>query len=446
MHVLGRIALPLAILAGGVAGFVALAGQRQAPQRNISQAAEAPLVETVAVAPLEGGLDIEADGLVVPFREIRLSAEVGGPITYKAEECRAGRFVTQGTVLYEIDRRDYELEQTRLQKELDQADVTLEELEVESANTQRLITLAEQELKLQQGELQRLLRLDRGVVTQSAVDQARRQELIAQNSLTTLNNQLNLLNTRRARLQGAKEFVAAQLEKADLDLARTKIVAPIDGVVVEDLVEKDSYVQAGTELVRIEDTSKAEVRCSLMMEDLFWIWQQSPEGAVATGVENMRSDYRLPPTPVTVTYRVGGQSFTWDGVLDRYDGIGLDERTRTVPCRVVVENPRVVRSAGSETTTGPPALVRGMYVTLEVHVRPDLPLLGIPAQAVRPGNVVWTVQEGMLRVNQVDVAKRSGETVLVRADQSSLSAGDRAVVSPLASAHDDMPVREQAVP
>ena len=64
----------------------------------------------------EGKLNIEVDGVVVPFRQITLSAEVEGTVLFKEEDCRAGRYVEQGTVLFRIDPRDYELEIRRLWK------------------------------------------------------------------------------------------------------------------------------------------------------------------------------------------------------------------------------------------------------------------------------------------------------------------------------------------
>ena len=55
-------------------------------------------------------MTLEADGVVVPFREIELAAEVAGRIVERDERCRAGNFVTQGTLLARIDPQDYQLE------------------------------------------------------------------------------------------------------------------------------------------------------------------------------------------------------------------------------------------------------------------------------------------------------------------------------------------------
>ena len=37
---------------------------------------------------------------------------------------------------------------------------------------------------------------------------------------------------------------------------------------------------------------------------------------------------------------------TWQGVLERFDGIGRDEITKTIPCRIVIEQPIVHSQSG----------------------------------------------------------------------------------------------------
>ncbi len=439
-----RIATPLAILAGGIVAFFALASLKQPPQR-VEEAVLAPLVETIVAQPHQGGLEIDVDGVVVPFREIDLSAEVSGRIAKRSELCRAGTYVTRGTALIEIDARDYALEVERLKRELAQASVALDELDVEVSNTQSLFKLSKEQLALQRRELERQQGLaGKRIVTDSELDDAKRNELSAVNAALTLSNELQLLGTRRSRLESARDLQQSQLEKALLDLSRTKVAAPIDGVIIREMVEEDSYVQKGTSLVKLEDTSAVEVKCSLRMEDLYWLWSQSGNQPEPSPTR----DYQLPPAPVTISYDLAGRRYLWEGVLSRFDGIGVDERTRTVPCRVLVAKPRDVRvqnlAAGQTSPVGPPALVRGMFVTVHVHAHPDASLLEIPQRAVQPGNTVWLVIDGRLAIQRIRVADTTDETVLVYAEASGLQPGMKLVSSPLALATDGMAVREHA--
>ncbi|MGD9722535.1 MAG: efflux RND transporter periplasmic adaptor subunit [Pirellulales bacterium] len=439
------------MLALGILAFVALRSLREAPQA-VREADAVPLVETITVAPHSGGLDIVVDGLVVPYREIDLAAEVSGRIAKKHPICREGNFVKAGTPLLEIDSRDYELEVERLRRELSQAAVSLEELDVETANTKSLMKVAQEQLALQRKDLARQEQLAaKRIVSDTELEKSKREELAALNAVLTLENQRQLLNTRRNRLISAHDLWQSQLAKAQLDLERTKVAAPASGVIISEMLEEDSYVQKGASLAKIEDTSAVEVKCNLRMEDLYWLWAQQngkPDGD-DTGLSR---DYQIPHAPVTVIYELGGRQYQWDGALSRFDGIGLDERTRTVPCRALVADPRKVRvddaehGAASTSREGPPALVRGMYVTVRVHAQPQMTLLEVPQRALQPGNRVWQVVDGKLAIRKVRVADSGAETVLVYADDAGLQPGMKLVSSPLAVATDGMAVQERPAP
>ncbi len=456
----GRL-LPVLVILAGVGGFVTM-GERPAVQPEALQSSVLPLVEVVAARQHDGGLTINVDGVAVPYRELLLTSKVAGSISFKAEVCNAGQFVKEGTLLMEIDPRDYSLEVKRLNRELLQADAALDEVDAEIANTKELLKLAGEELKLRQRELERVARLmDRNVGTDAELDTARRNQLQAENSQLALENQSRLLAARRKKLEHSKALVEVQLEKAQLDLKRTKITAPADGVIVMDHVEEGTYVQPGTTLVTLEDTSAVEVRCNLRMEELDWLWRQKDPLHVNAELDPVRADYRFPEAEAEIVYELGGRRYTWQGKLTRYDGVGLDERTRTVPCRVLVENPRKVGLEGSSglasaspTVSGPPALLRGMFVTVRIEAYPHANLLQLPERAIRPGNEVWLVRDGKLDRASVHVARVTEQGVLIDAARSDLAPGDQVVTTPVATTpkadglgyiEEGMPVRVKAV-
>jgi multidrug efflux pump subunit AcrA (membrane-fusion protein) len=442
-----RIVAPLLILAVGVVGFLIFKGRGEVPVSQARQEAT-PLVDTVTVVPFAGSLTISTDGQVVPYQEVVLSAEVAGRVIKLENVCRAGKFVKQGQPLIEIDPRDYLLEQRRLSEEREQAEIALAELDVEAADTEALIQIAEGSLELQQNELDRELKLVKARATSEAVvDQAKRSVLSARSSLVILRNQSNLLRAKKPRLSSAMKLIDVRLEQAELNLKRTKISSPFDGMVVSETVEENTYVQKGTPLVTIEDTSSVEVRCHLRMDELSWIWRDSLSGQTAAPSKSAQLEYQLPETPVTVIYRLGGQEYTWQGVLWRYDGIGLDIRTRTVPCRILVSAPRDVRVRNAEAhsveRSGPPALVRGMFVALEIHAQPKAHLLEVPAIAIQPGSRVWRVRENQVHAIDIRVVEIDEDVGILQADADALAIGDRVVVSPMANPPNGTTVRER---
>ena len=133
----------------------------------------------------------------------------------------------------------------------------------------------------------------------------------------------------------------------------------------------------------------------------------------------------------------------WDGELFRYEGTGLDPQTRTVPCRVLVEQPLDARVVEAPPGASLPRarLFAGMYVGIRIPINSSLPMLAVPQASVRPGNQVWIIRDGKLQIESVEVAKVQGDRVLVHAQSTALVPGDRVVTSPLAAVRNGMPVR-----
>ncbi len=375
------ILLPIAIwvLAFGVIASVSspVVPPDQQQQETVA------LVDSIAVRPFTDTFVIEADGVVVPFREIQLASLVSGRIEFKSENCRAGRKVRKGDELFRIDSQDYELAVEQLKRQLRQAEIDLVDAGLEITKATDLLKLANEDLRLAAAEHARLkkLRETTNAVSITDVERSKRSELTAQNTVVQYNAQLNSARQREYKLTSSKELTEISLQKANLDLARTSVKAPVDGVIIQELVEEDSFAQPGTNLVTIEDTKQGEIRANLKMDDLLWI---------LGGAERLEdtAGATLPPLKVGVSYSFSGSrnlTIHWDGVLSRFDGRGLDATTRTVPVRIVVPQP------DAEGFGDIGALVRGMFVELAIGVENQDGLVLIPRQSLTSSNEVFVV-------------------------------------------------------
>ena len=422
--------LPLAILGAGAGVLIAAGIFKREPKKEVKERS-LPRVEVAEIEAYDKGLSIDVDGSVVPFRQVTLTSEVAGRIKKKVAGCRAGNYVKAGTLLFEVDPIDYDLEVQRLTKEVRQAEINVHGIDVKMENTRSLMRLAEEDIRLQKNEVNRLQGLvAENIVSETDLDAARRAVLASTRSLEELKNTAKTLVADRAAQQATMDLAGTRLEKAQIDLGRTKIVAPIDGVIVQEMVEEDAFVQKGAQLVEIEDTSAVEVQCELKMDQLYLLWSQddAPSSADDSGLT-----YALPNAPAEVVYKVAGREFVWQGRLARYDGIGLS-RNRTVPCRILVENPRAgVAKNSSDGGAGslvPPALVRNMYVTVSIQLNPNAQFARIPVEALKPGNRIWRVNDGRLQIEEVRVARMMAEEVLLEPDDV-YAIGDQVVITPL---------------
>ncbi|MCA9182830.1 MAG: HlyD family efflux transporter periplasmic adaptor subunit [Planctomycetales bacterium] len=357
-------------------------------------------VQTVrALAEVSEILEIPVSGTVVPFREIQLAAEVAGRITEKNPNTRSGNFVEEGSELYRIDPRDYELEVERVTRRLDQERASLAEQQQDIDNALRLVDVAEQEMLLAEAEVERFERLGGNFRSEAELDAAKRARLSSMNQRVTIQNQVSLLRARRARLESAVKLAETELEQAQLNLQRTVVRAPVSGRVVTEQVEADSYVQRGTPLVTIEDTSSVEVAVNVRMDQLYWILDQQHLSSDSLVNAAQASHYQLPRNEVKVIYQLSGREsarYEWKGVLARYDGAGIDPQSRTVPIRVLVDKPGEYlingQPARESSMSGPSSLVRGMFVEAVIEAKPATPLLLVPKLSVKPAtgsNQIW---------------------------------------------------------
>ena len=429
-----RITVSSVCLLAGVVVAVGLVMLKKQPAQR-AETTPSVLVSVEDVRAYTGPLSLELTGLVVPFREISIISEVTGRVVFKADEFRPGRYVKSGTMLMRVDQTDYDLEIGRLEAELKQTSSSLEELEAEIEGVNELIEIASKDLKLQQDDYER--KREAAGFSKSELDQVQRAVLAAENALATQESRAKVLEQSRNRWTSTQAVRRSDLEMAQIRRARCIITAPADGVIVSENVELNGFVQPGAVIMVFEDTSKAEVRCNLRQDQLDWLWQHAPQAVaqVSDNAQGTEIAYRIPRVPVRVRHDSGSEELEWSGVLDRFDGLGVDERTKTIPTRVSVEQPITLGSRGNR------ALVRGMFVKLRIEL-PTEPLkalnqffVDLPNRSLLPGNLVWLYRDNKLMMQRVDVVNTydaaDGRRIVVPLVGDGLLLTDRVVTTPV---------------
>ncbi len=404
-----NVLIPLAILFAGASVFKVLGSivpkSRDADDQSFAGRMQrlppANVSKVLSLEMLDKPLELRVDGVVVPFREVALAAEVSGRIVNKSAACEAGNFVKKGDLLLEIDAVDYQQSVERLTRMREQDYEAVKEIDQETANTQRMIAVAKEDVAIQEREVKRLESMPAGFASQGEGDKAKKSLLMSVQSKIGYENQLSLMAARRKKLEASERLATTELRGAEINLERTKIYSPVDGVIVRENAELNSFIQRGSPIVTLDDISKAEVAVNLRMDQLHWVLDQKADAAAGKNdLQPLPTDaaatpgYSLPQTPAIIEYEISGRSdkkYRWDGVLVRYDGIGLDPRSRTVPVRIVVDQPRQIAGADFESIGSqvPSPLVRGMFVSVRLLIRPKTPLVAIPSMAIQPGNRVW---------------------------------------------------------
>jgi RND family efflux transporter MFP subunit len=415
--------LALAILGGAVLIAALMIVLRPTPDA-VERVDRAPLVQTVPFTASSGPLMVRASGTVQPREEVTVGAEIGGRLVYVNPAFREGSSVGAGSVLFRIDPSDY-----RNRVRSAQADVAAQDVAVLQAREEAQI--AQEELRrfasregqraglgpvIDEDDYAARILPPRALAKDSPAGQP---QADAPARLATREPQL-----RSAR--AARERAAAQLADAQLALSRTAVKAPFTGLVRSENAAVGTLVQPGQALGSIVSTGAYEVKVSLT-ED---------EAALIPGLLEARRG----GIPASVFFDYGGTTWRWDARVDRADAI-LDPETRTIDVFLFVGNPMRGGSPageGDQTQAAPPLLL-GSFVRAIITGGSNVPYATIPSTALRPGNEIWLVRNGKLRILPVRVLQRTDEVAIVTTP--SLAAGGRVVTSSLRTPVDGMAVR-----
>ncbi len=379
-----QILLPLLVLGGAAAWLMHSLANMPAPNSR-PPAFVPPLVRVVTAQPEPVRVDVQASGTVEARTSVVVSSQVAGRVREVSPALRAGGFFAPGETLVAIEREDFEFTLVQRRAELARAEVQLmrEQAEAEAAL--------------------RAWRQVEGDRTPTA------------------------LVAREPQLAEARALVAsaqAQVNQAELNLARTAISLPFAGRIRRAMVDVGQYVMTGQALAEAYSTDVAEVRLPIGAEDLAFVdlpmlheGDKEPSGAAE----------------LTLSADFAGRTHEWHGVIERTEG-EVDRRTRQVTAVGRVEAPYA--AGGKEDR---PPLKVGMFVQGTIRGRTFADVVTLPRGALRPGDVVMVLDgENRLQFRRVDVLRTTRVSVLVR---SGLAAGERICVSPLEAPVEGMVVR-----
>ena len=198
-----------------------------------SQAA-APVVPAAATPAPPSPSVYVASGLIVVENQLDLAALRDGVISAIAAD--TGKFVHKGDLLASIDDR-------QLSSQHDSAEAKVRSIGFDEKNWEAKVSMEEVDFD----RTQKLM--DARVITQQQLDHARFQLVASRNELER--ERQDLLNAQ------------AELRGLDLELEKTRITAPFDGMVARRYVRAGQKVAVGDRLFWITATAPLQVKFTL---------------------------------------------------------------------------------------------------------------------------------------------------------------------------------------
>ncbi len=330
---------------------------------------------------------LRAFGEISARRTLELRAATGGRIIELSDSFEDGGTVSAGDVLLRIDPADAEAEVARLSADLADA-------QAETREAARSLTLAqddqraaEEQAGLRERAFARLTDLaERGVGSAAATETAelaaaaaRAVVISRRQSVTQAEARVDLSATRLSRAQIA-------LEDARRKLADTTVTAPFSGTLSETAVVAGGLVSEGERLADLVDPDDLEV--AFRISTAHYARLLGPSGDL----------FRA---PVTVSLDVTGVDLTATGRISRVSaGPGEGQTGRLLFARL----------------GRAPGFRPGDFATVEIAEQPLEDVIRLPATALdSAGELLVVSEDNRLAVFPVEVLRRQGDDVLVRA-------------------------------
>ncbi|HEY5775016.1 MAG TPA: efflux RND transporter periplasmic adaptor subunit [Xanthomonadales bacterium] len=372
MKKITKVLIPVSIIGLLLAlAIVIRANPPESPQR-FAPAAQEMVVNAVQLQRRDYHIQLESYGSVQPRTKTTLTAQVSGQIVFVNPNVRDGGFFNKDDVLVSIDPRDYE------------ANVRIAQAVLMDARQ----TLADASARSEQA------RDD----WSSLGNEGEPPELVLR---------LPQLEAARAGVISAE----ATLQKAALELERTRIVAPFAGRVLQQSADIGQIVSPNSEIAVIYATDSVEVRLPIRNRDLEYI--DLPElyrdAASADSAVNAQ----------IVSDLIGRT--VWDARLVRTEG-AIDESARQLHVIAQIDDPY------SRSVDGRPQLKIGQYVTAIIAGHTLRNVLVIPNSAIYQGSYVYVVENDVLQRRNIEINWQNDQDAIIKAG---LGDGDILVTTPL---------------
>ncbi len=373
--------LPFIIILAGL-GLLLLLGSRRAVSVKEVKKEMGALVHIINVVKANHQVVVEGTGTVQAAREITLVPEVSGLTTYVSPDFVAGGFVKKGEIMLEISDADYKS--------------AVEQAKAKKVNAEYELSVTESRARIARAEWEKIA-----------------------NNTGKSPNPLVLHEPQMKNAGAALAAAEAALHQAQLELERTKIIAPFNCIVRSESVEPGQYVRAGSSIAVIAATDLAEIAVPLALEELRWL--DIP--IQAKGGKG---------SPAVVTVRVGEEAYQWNGHIVRSQQ-EVDEKTRMV--KVVIEVKEPYKLSGSNKKY---PLAINTFAEVSIKGK-TISGISIPKTAFRENSTVWVMDnENKLRIRSVTPVRTERETVIIG---DGLRPGDVVVNTNLSGAADGMKLR-----
>jgi|GEM_PF-2242414 len=368
-RILIKTFIPILILsAGGGATYYLIENKKPVKSRPAPQQ-KSILVRTLIAEPKNHRVIVKSQGTTEAFKELSLSAEVGGKVIWMNPELVEGGRVDQGDLLLRLDPQDYQLNLDQVQASLVKAAYDIDLVLAQKK-------AAEQEQKILQ-----------------SMPKSRFLPKIK----TTLSG-LALYEPQLRNAQAGMEAVKITLKQAELNLRRTQVFSPFDAYVRMVSTAEGQSITAKQTVATMFTHKPILIKVSLPLADLDWFHVGST---------------------ALISKKIGNRRHQWKGRVKRLL-LEIDNLGRLAKIVIEVPNPRSNYRF---------SLPLGLFVDVAIQGETLKNVISIPHSALHAGSNIWKLNgEDRLEIQKVVVTRKNDQEYLF---SNGLHRGERIIISPI---------------
>ena len=424
--------------AAGIAILAYAISNREAPVRVLPEET-VTTARIITVTPQTFVPRIIGFGSAEPSRTWSAVAQVAGRVEYVSPSFVRGALVKKGDVLIRIADDEYELGIAQSRANIESAEAQIEEMQLSRETTLLSQEIEQSGLKLAEKALERQQQLvSRGTISVSIVDAQQEAVLVQRAKMQVQSNKLALFPAQLKALRQAKAVAEAELKIAELNLDRTKIVAPFDGRISEADAEISQFISAGTKMGALDGVDAAEIDVQIPPSHMGGFVRIAFRGRKAPrGPTEFSRGITLLSAVVGIGF--AGTGPIWKADVKRISDV-VDPETRSLGVIVSVAEPYSNLRAGTK-----PPLIKGMFTKVELRGPAVDDVVLLPRNAIRDGKVKIVDADGRLRFVPVEVVFVFQDAAVV---QPGLAGGTKVIVSDLSPAIEGMllnPVEDESI-
>ena len=249
------LAILLAVLTAGAAAYGWWGARNSSPDYRLSKVERGPLTAAVSVT-----------GTINPVTAVQIGSQVSGQI--KEINVDFNSEVKKGQIIARIDPESFALRVNQAMADLESARATVLTQRANVSALQAEVSRAKVGLADAEREFQRNKMLfERKFVAESALDKSEFGFRNAQELVKTAEAQLAVGESQVRNVEALVKQRESQLSQAKVDLDRTTIRAPVNGIVIKKSVEPGQTVAASLQapelFVIAEDLRRMQVDASI---------------------------------------------------------------------------------------------------------------------------------------------------------------------------------------